>query len=299
MKIVLKLVCLFFVLSTSFLIALDKNEFKKFSQEYANREKSSWSEFIYAVEIGYDDIALFYAKGYPNLNFTYESHVDVNNPKKIIYKNALNTILKSGNIYLLSKILDIHPQEAMAFNYSKVIACFCGKQPIDHFEEKYALNIAIDELENSIEIVKLLVEHGADVNFSSFEHYYSWNVNTAYRRDITPLQAASEKEKFDVIEYLIINGANVENAYHTLDLCIVKNRLDIADLLIEFGCNGKTHSNGLNGNLNTAIVCNNINAVVLLLNNGVKPRAADVSNALERGFNEIADLLTEVILQQK
>ncbi|XP_033757415.1 uncharacterized protein LOC117339813, partial [Pecten maximus] len=82
-------------------------------------------------------------------------------------------------------------------------------------------------LHNSEECVKELIKAGADVNIP--------NIYGA-----TPLLNAASKGSLDLCEYLINNGADVKgrdcNDRTTLHRAVEENRLDVVKLLIEKGC---------------------------------------------------------------
>ncbi len=272
--------------------SLDKEGFQHFSIEYSNRgtNERSWSEFIFAVENEYDDIAVFFAGKNQKTTYEFEvkKRVAANGFKfnECFYRNAIISLVRSSKVAVLDKILKLVHVDSV-YEYSLA----AGKEQ----EKLYAIHVAIENNENSLELVKILVENGADVNQVSYKVFWNWGNINPYNQErrmrVTPLYIATQEEKFDVIEYLVNNGADVrDGAYHTLNLAISKNRLDIVALLIENGCNG------LSGVLSTAIGSNNIEAVSMLINHGAKPKVDHISQALKLGFYEIADLLTDVMV---
>lgn len=139
---------MFVCIQISCLSALDRATLQDFAKEYDMRSKGWWSEFIYAIEMGYDEIALFYAGKKPK--FTYESHREeliyrystpshhqpiLHKYNKIYYKNAINTILSKQNIELLTKLLELYPSEVNAVDYSTVPESHSSEGRIQYFDK--------------------------------------------------------------------------------------------------------------------------------------------------------------------
>lgn len=149
------------------------------------------------------------------------------------------------------------------------------------FPKFTALQAAIEELEarGSIEALRLLLDHGAEVD--------GWDEG----RDATPLLMAIFREQPEAVELLLAAGAdpNVRGAEGDSPLrwCAAKDDLPLAKRLLEHGA-GKTidEVGGERGMTALGLACSNLSLpmVELLLEAGANPDAIDESlrSPLER-----------------
>ncbi len=141
------------------------------------------------------------------------------------------------------------------------------------------LGFAIEELEfgGSIEIVRLLVKHGADVN--------AFYVDSK----LTSLHAAIFNGDIEVIRLILEAGGDpniVDNEdYLPLQFAVQQNSLEIAKLLLQYGA-GRTinESGGFCGDtaLGVAIRELNVPMIELLLDHGADPEALDSDDQMAR-----------------
>lgn len=158
-------------------------------------------------------------------------------------------------------------------------------------KERRILNIAIDEIDNSIEVVSLLLEHGASINACenySIEPKRERPNSPHFVYSRTPLTAAILAKKFDVAKYLVERGAIFNGILPT----VVKTR-DL-DLLEFFLLKGSSPYEGME----TAIKTRNRDAVIMLLNFGVNALSF-LDMAVEVGDQEIIDTLMSIILNEE
>ncbi len=134
-------------------------------------------------------------------------------------------------------------------------------QYFDFFEDTpLCLAAAIGQFD----IVKLLVENGADVN-------------ARYEDGKFPLLSAARKEHLNIMQYLIDNGADVnaklDNGYTILFNAVMGNKINVVKLLLKNGAdpNIKNKFND-NGPLDHAIGNYQTNIVVSLMEYGAKPK---------------------------
>jgi len=113
----------------------------------------------------------------------------------------------------------------------------------------------------NLKIVKLLVDHGADLNAVS------------KASDYTPLLDALQKGHEEVAKYLIAKGANVitmgKDRNTPLMYAVDQNMPELALLLIEKGCDIKTKSKDGIGALFGATVIENTKLIDVLLEKGL------------------------------
>ena len=228
--------------------AFSKDEFKNFTKAYFNDKESQmlgWSEFIFAIERGYDEIALFYAVSKPPLTYIAEIKPAINKkgpscpgaksihiPSKHQYKNVINTLIRKNNPELLKKMLEIYPGEVNAIDY------LIEDEKTEMKEKSLALILALRM--ESLDFAKMLLDAGADVNLIQENIGVSPKSNLIKSGGTDPLVAA--------ISYY----------------------------------------NGNNGN--------RMEAVSLLLNYGAKPTTKHVYLAQVYELYDVADLLTEIVL---
>ena len=143
---------------------------------------------------------------------------------------------------------------------------------------------------NNVEIAKLLIEHGADVNVTDI-------------LDNTPLDDAISKNNTEIAKLLIEYGAdiNVKGDYGKTPLhdAISKNNVEIAKLLIEHGADVNVKDYIGYTLLGYAVSNNNAEIVKLLIEHGanvnVKNNGDDtlLKSAIANEQTEIAKLLIE------
>lgn len=179
-----------------------------------------------------------------------------------------------------------------------------------NFKDKYGespLNMAIDRCKDA-EIIKLLVENGADVNFKkddksptpliSFFYNNCQNfdvveylvnkgadVNEVWR-GMTPLMYAISTND-DLVEFLIKNDADINwgNGRETaLSIAINENRPEIVKMLLKHGAEVNEDA----GRLPLIIALRNTKILKVLLENG-----ADINAIDSRGFTALLALLAE------
>ncbi|WP_342262895.1 ankyrin repeat domain-containing protein [Spiroplasma endosymbiont of Dromius quadrimaculatus] len=175
-----------------------------------------------------------------NQSFDFFPKEDFN---KIIDKNFLISVVSSGNIDILKLIL--------SKDVNVNIANESGLSP---------LNGAI--MDDNLEIVKLLLAHGADANAQTSED----------NGKLTPLYIAAQRDcSLEIVEELINNGADVnvtdKNGDIPLHNAISNDHEAITKLLIEKSANvNKINLFGKTPLLNATFQSNNIDIVKHLLN---------------------------------
>jgi ankyrin repeat protein len=267
--------------------AIDRTKLQEFSIKYSIT-RSGRSEIVFALENDDDEIALFYAKkGQNNLVYHQTKEIIVGGQRynELASKNALFFLISKNKMDLCRQILDLFPELSNSHEVTNV----SGKE-----QEKISAIYEIIKNYRSLEFVKILVEHGADINEVSYQVYWNWPKANPSAQNCrigkTPLQLASDTEQFEILEYLVLNGANLYMAHSEFSQTIRKNQLFITQLFIDHGYKYLEHG------FQSAIECNNIEATMLLINNGAKANAILISKALALEFFEIADLLTDEML---
>ncbi|MDJ0578866.1 ankyrin repeat domain-containing protein [Crocosphaera sp.] len=144
-------------------------------------------------------------------------------------------------------------------------------------------------LSENKEIVELLINHGADVNA---KNEYDGK---------TPLYSAVLTKNKEIVELLINHGADVnlqnEKVFTPLDIAGKANNKKIAELLINYGVDVNTRDKSGNTPLYSAVENNNKKRVELLINNGADVNARDkhgftpLHNAVWKENKEIVELL--------
>ncbi|MBL7471733.1 ankyrin repeat domain-containing protein [Robertkochia sediminum] len=98
-----------------------------------------------------------------------------------------------------------------------------------NIKEHTILGYACSSKDASLEMVKLLVENGADIDKSNHLNF-------------TPLMRAVASGKIDIVEYLITKNANINaqtdfGRYSPLHYACSRNNMQIVELLLENGAN--------------------------------------------------------------
>jgi len=151
--------------------------------------------------------------------------------------------------------------------------------PQAEFPRWRPLEAAIEELGSggSVEVVRLLIKQGANVN--------AWHLEDS----MTPLHRAMFHENIDAIRLLLEAGAdsNAESGVgdSALRLAIEQNNLEMAALLLRYGADQTIdESGGFCGNtvLGLAALKLNLPMIELLLNSGADPEALDTDGLTAR-----------------
>ncbi|KAH9413730.1 protein fem-1 homolog C [Dermatophagoides pteronyssinus] len=115
----------------------------------------------------------------------------------------------------------------------------------------------------NIDCVKLLIEHGANVNCTTYTNS-------------TPLRAACFDGHFEIVKYLVENGADIEIANKLGHTCLMiscfKRHYNIASYLIEQGCQINRQSMKGNTALHDCAESNSMDIMKLLVKNGAIPK---------------------------
>ncbi|CAF3477166.1 unnamed protein product [Rotaria sp. Silwood1] len=115
---------------------------------------------------------------------------------------------------------------------------------------------------NNFEIVKLLVEHGANVNHTT-------------KTNSTPLRSACYNGNIDMARYLIEHGADIniskENNDTNLAVSVYRKHLKMASYLVdELGCDVNICDNDGRSPLYDAVNCGSLELVKFLLDHGAR-----------------------------
>ena len=163
-------------------------------------------------------------------------------------------------------------------------------------ENKYnILNVAIIGRCN-LEKVKLLTEHGADINYSNFEYG-------------PVIAVAVSKECIDIVKYLVSQGVDPAmtytngysysgKSYSLLNAAVGNKTTEIAEYLIEQGADINTQTDSVSGLplIFVALRSENIELLKLLIEKGADTSVVDKDGktifdlAKEQGYDEIAAL---------
>ena len=163
-------------------------------------------------------------------------------------------------------------------------------------ENKYnILNVAIIGRCN-LEKVKLLTEHGADINYSNFEYG-------------PVIAVAISKGCIDIVKYLVSQGVDPAmtytngysysgKSYSLLNAAVGNKTTEIAEYLIEQGADINTQTDSVSGLplIFVALRAENIELLKLLIEKGADTSVVDKDGktifdlAKEQGYDEIAAL---------
>lgn len=151
--------------------------------------------------------------------------------------------------------------------------------PQEEFPRWRPLEAAIEELDSggSIEIVRLLIKHGADIS--------AWHLEDT----MTPLHRAIFQESMEVIRLLLEAGADpnaVSGEGETaLRLAVEKDNLEMASLFLRYGADQTINkSGGFCGctTLGLAALKLNLPMIELLLSGGADPEMFDTDGLTAR-----------------
>ena len=142
---------------------------------------------------------------------------------------------------------------------------------------------------NAVDVVKLLLENGADVNACKLSRPAlclaakngAFNVAKLLLEngaDVNcgALSSAAHANAVDVAKLLLENGANVD--YHALCATASANAVDVAKLLLENGADANAKYTGMGTPLNVAAKENALDVAELLLAYGADVNASDYNN---------------------
>lgn len=276
--------CFVFVcFSINSLSGVTSSDLKLFLNEYL-KNSNELSEIAYAVENGYEDIAILYLKKSSKNDLFYKIN-------DVSYKSVLTTSIRMNYFKLFKLILSMYPSESNAIEYNYRLLNGIWMKT----KQYRAVNIAIMDIENTLPFLQELVMSGVDLNRSdqSIPESGFWpshpkdfeKAQLEYHR--TPLLAAIEKNKMDVIKFLLTCGVDPNPG---IPFAIKINNLVVAEFLLQCGSANKE-------SLQTAVKANNIEAVILLINYGITDVLDELELALTLHFYEIADLLAQVATQ--
>lgn len=142
--------------------------------------------------------------------------------------------------------------------------------------------------EGYLDIVKLLVENGADVNFKGYH-------------DFTPIRVAARNGHFEIVKYLAENGAEIDtkamDGATPLEHAASKGHLEIVQFLIENGANINNKDKDGDFPLGEAAKMGYLDIIQFLIDKGAdlnlknkeKKNAYDL--AKERGQKKAAELI--------
>jgi len=142
--------------------------------------------------------------------------------------------------------------------------------------------------EGYFEIVKLLVENDADVNFKGY-------------RDFTPIRIAARNGHLKIVKYLAQNGAHIDikamDGATPLEHAASKGHYEIVKFLIEKGANVNNKDKDEDFSLGEAAKRGYLNIIQLLIDNGAdlnlknKGKKNAFVLAKERGQKKAAELI--------
>lgn len=154
--------------------------------------------------------------------------------------------------------------------------------------EGYFTPLVLAVENNNMEITKYLIDHGADIN---------------PQRDWGPLQAAvyNNESNIEMVRFLLDKGSDINISgrrnYPPLRLAIVSDLRDIVELLIQRGADLNIKNPSGSTPLHAAIIKEKTEYVQLLLEAGADINAEDDSGltalyiAAQKGYNNIVELL--------
>lgn len=160
-------------------------------------------------------------------------------------------------------------------------------QSLEVNERVFPLWVAV--CENNFDVVKLLVVHGADINGSTFANS-------------TPLRCACYMDNIKTVEYLVENGASINERSVFGGTCLMnatRGSLELCEFLVNNGASiNATHQDGY-----TALYCATtgcrLDLVNLFLNNGashfvkIRNRSHIILEAAISGNRAIFDYIQE------
>lgn len=142
--------------------------------------------------------------------------------------------------------------------------------------------------EGYLDIVKLLVENGADVNFKGY-------------RDFTPIRVAARNGHLEIVQYLAHHGAEIDikamDGATPLEHAASKGHFEIVKFLIENGANVNNKDIDGDFSLGEAAKLGYLDIIQLLIENGAdlnlknKEKKNAYNLAKDRGQKKAADLI--------
>jgi hypothetical protein len=222
--------------------------------ESNEKKEFDWPEVTYALEKDYDDdIVLFCLENFnSSLDQHYQKEIGDFWSDKYFHHLAVTSLRKNRLVIfnaLVVKMGDDHTLITKAYEVEQLWDVKYHPGAILKSKAIPILNIVIEECDNSLELVDLLIDLGVDINQIVFENLITKS---------TTLVSAINKQKLDVVGFLIEKGANDFNKYLGMRAAIRNNDKD---------------------------------AVILLLASGVIPDKSTVNYSLNAEDPEIADLI--------
>ena len=281
---------------------IDQDKVVNFIKAYSQSEekKQGWSETAYAIEKDYDnDVVLFCIQklGVQNPIYTVKYPNPQVAPDGRIFKHVLITCMRKNRLDIFAVLIDkVNPNEAR--EYARRDALYRGCSQFDDANERRILNIAIEEIDNGIDFLKILISRGINVNQ---EEYYkeilpnNRELKDVYRR--TALITAILKEKVKEIELLLNANADVNKqgngsmasypgyGNRPVDHSIRIRRVDILALLINKGAILDESC------LISAIYQRSVEALRLLFKSGVQATSLTLQSAIQSESKELVDLV--------
>lgn len=147
-------------------------------------------------------------------------------------KRNLNKDLKKYNINVEEHIIDAalyHEKEYLKSLINSGLNIDINAKDKYGYSALEMANIENDQEDNNLEIVRILLDNGANVNLLGTDNY-------------TPLmRAIDQSAHMNIVELLINKGTNIElrgdDGLDAIMLAVINNRIEIAELLIEKGAN--------------------------------------------------------------
>ncbi len=200
--------------------------YQRFLREYAETKengKFNWSEVAFAVEMNYDEIALYCLDRLPLGNIDYTCFGTQR-------RNLLLDCVKKNKMDILIAILNKYPD--IKANGSQYVVNQ-GKIGPPRIQEEQILNMAIQR-DNALKWVKLLADFGADLNKS--ENHFIFPNSIGYKsHDRTPLQEAIFRNKLDILEFFLDQGVNPDTGLYMA--VVTRRNLEALVILLNYGAN--------------------------------------------------------------
>ncbi|MBO4707746.1 MAG: ankyrin repeat domain-containing protein [Elusimicrobiaceae bacterium] len=236
-----------------------KSNFLFWSKNNLNT-KSSLDIIKYIVEKGANvnaqndkgNTPLFFAKTKNIAEYLIDKGADVNS----VDKNNTSLIVKLRDRkkakYLVSKGAKINnAREAIAAGKTKLAKEFINKE--NYSDEELAMLLYDAAYYNEVEVAKLLISKGVDVNvvnkdegaFADSINYFSLqNLNETDK--VTPLHHAAIRGNFKMVKFLVNNGADVNAKFlgaNPLYFAAQRNHTKVMEYLIKKGADVNTKFN--------------------------------------------------------
>lgn len=181
---------------------------------------------------------------------------------------------------------------------------FCVKFQIEDLKEKLNPIEGPIEKGNTTDIEDAIIQN----SLAAVKYYYKQNPNCIQKdleNNLTPLLLASQKGYIDIIEFLVIKGADIDTVKKENSPLIeaTKNgHSSILEFLLDFGANVNFQDCLLNTALHYAICSDNLSAIIFLTERGsdLSVPNNDLKTPLEYAMlnnsSSIRDYLSEYLL---